>query len=322
MMRRWLLAALLMGSTSILVVPVQGQIQFGNLPLPVDSLEHLLNHAPFELPDTLIGTRFAEDRTQRPLLIFENGPALVAKWARAPEGGEEFNNSPRYEVAAYEIQKLFLDEPEYVVPPTVMRMVPVSWYRTLDDDVDPTFDVGESVLVTLQVFLGRVSDENVFDEDRFEADSVYARYWGNANLLTYLIRHNDSNQGNLLISTIPSSPRVFAVDNGLSFRSPESNRGTRWRVLQVQRFPAHTVERLRELTEEDLHRHLGVLAQWELMEGELVPVEPGENWRDSRGIRERDDGVQIGLTENEIEDVWERIEDFLYTVDRGRMELF
>lgn len=320
LIRRLLLGALVLGTTSLTPSPLWGQMV--NLPLPADSLEYLLGHASFELGDSLVGTRFAEDRTNRSVLWFEDGTTVLAKWAPAPRGGEEFNNSPRYEVAAYEIQKLFLDAPEHVVPPTIPRMVPLSWYRTMDEGVRATFDAGESVLVVLQAFLSWVSDENVFDEDRFEADSVYARYWGNANLLTYLIRHNDSNQGNLLISTIPSTPRVFAVDNGLSFRSPESNRGTRWRVLQVQRFPAHTVQRLRELTEEDLHRRLGVLAQWELTNGELVRVDPGENWRDSRGIRERDDGVQIGLTENEIEDVWERIEDFLYTVDQHRMELF
>lgn len=295
--------------------------QDSNVLLPADSLEYLLEHASMELPDTLVGTRFEGDRTSRVIFGYEDGTTLLVKWAPAPEGGEEFNNYPRYELAAYEIQKLFLDEPDYVVPPTVVRMFPLSWYRTLDEDVEPTFDVGESVLVTLQYFLFQTTDEGVFDEARLASDTTYARTWANANLLTHLIWHSDSNAGNLRIST-SSNARVFAVDNGLAFRAPDSNRGTRWRVLQVDRFPAAAVDRLRALTREELDRTLGVLAEFRLADGELVPVTPGENWRPRRGIRERDYGVQIGLTQYEIDDVWDRIRGFLRAVDRGSMETF
>jgi len=208
-----------------------------------------------------------------------------------------------------------------VVPPTVMRMVPLSWYRELDEDVEATFRAGESVLVTLQYMLYQTTDENVFDEARLEADSVYARRWANANLLTHLIWHSDSNYGNLRISRT-SNARVFAVDNGLAFHSPESNRGTRWRVLRVDRFPAPAVERLRALTREELDGALGVLAQFERRNEELVPVEPGENWSPTRGIRQRDDGVQLGLTDDEIYGVWERVQSFLRAVDEGDMETF
>lgn len=318
-LRRLVASALLVGGTAL---PTALPAQIPNVHLPVDSLEYLLARAPFDYPEELPGMRFPEDRTKRVTLGFEDGTAVLVKWAPAPEGGEEFNNNPRYEIAAYELQKLFLEESEYVVPPTVPRMVPLSWYRTVEDDVDATFDVGESVLVVLQYMLYRVTDENVFDRDRLEMDPVYARHWANANLFTFLIWHSDSNEGNLLISTNASNPRIFAVDNGLSFRSADSNRGTRWRVLQVDRFPAETVERLRTVTEEELHRRLGVLAQWELEDGELVRVEPGENWRRRRGIREREVGVQIGLTDLEISDVWDRIRSFLNSVDRGRMETF
>lgn len=292
-----------------------------NIPLPVDSAEYLLARAPFHLPDTLVGTRFPGDRTSRVLLEFDDMTSVLVKWAPAPRGGEEFNNYPRYEVAAYELQKLFLDEPDYVVPPTVMRMVPLSWYRELDEDVDATFNAGESVLVALQFMLYQTTDENVFDEARLEADSVYARRWANANLLTHLIWHSDSNVGNLRISRT-SNARVFAVDNGLAFQAEDSRRGTRWRVLRVDRFPNAAVERLRALTREDLDRALGVVAQFERRGEELAPVDPGENWRPSRGIRERDEGVQLGLTDDEIYGVWERIQGFLRSVDEGDMETF
>ena len=116
--------------------------------------------------------------------------------------------------------------------------------------------------------------------------------------------------------------RVFAVDNGVAFRSEESNRGTKWKFLQVNQFPAATVERLRDITEEELDETLGVLAQWEVVDDELVRVKPTENLWDTRGVREEDGVIQIGLTEGEIDDVWDRIEDFLDDVDRGRYMAF
>ncbi len=46
--------------------------------------------------------------------------------ARPNPAPTTFNNVPRYDLAAYELQKLFLDPPEYVVPPTALRMVPLA----------------------------------------------------------------------------------------------------------------------------------------------------------------------------------------------------
>lgn len=315
--------ALVLAAVLALAAPGVLQAQGSSVLIPPDSLEYLLGEAPFELPDTLVGTRFAEDRTQRVPLWFDDGAVgVVVKWAPAPRGGEAFNNVPRYEIAAYELQKLFLPGPEYVVPPTIPRMFPLDWYGTVDGDVRPTFGDAQSVLVVLQYFLFNVSDEDVFDEDRFEADSVYARHWANVNLLTHFVDHKDANKGNLLISMVEGSPRVFAVDNGVAFGSERSDRGSRWGDLQVDRFPRRTVERLMAVTEERLRSELGVLAQYERRGDQLVRVEPEENWRPSRGIREEDEGVQIGLTEREIDRVWDRIESFLDRVREGRLGVF
>jgi len=294
-----------------------------NIPLPVDSIEYLLASAPFELPDDLTGTRFQGDRTMRVDLRFDPATSILTKWAPAPPGAEAFNNVPRYEVAAFRIQLLFLEDDEIVVPPTVMRAMPLDWYRTVANDVNRTFRGTEAVVVVLQSFVNFVTDENVWDEDRFESDPAYARHWANANLLTYLIRHSDSNTGNLLISSMTSNPRVFSVDNGVAFNSIESDRGTRWRSLQVDRFPAATVERMRTLTEEQFHEALGVLAQWEVGEDEeLTRVPVTENIDPRRGVRERDGQIQIGLTRDEIEDSWYRLEVFLGQVDTGRYQTF
>ncbi len=90
----------------------------------------------------------------------------------------------------------------------------------------------------------------------------------------------------------------------------------------VNRFPESTVERIRSITEEQLQDVLAVLAQWEVVEGELVRVEPTENLRPQRGVREDDGVIQIGLTDEEIDDVWDRIEFFLQRLDRGTFSTF
>lgn len=311
---------LTMGVTLVASAPAASQDM--NIPVPVDSIEFLLTSAPFDMPDDLAGTRFQGDRTQRVNLSFGDETTILTKWAPAPPGGEAFNNVPRYEVAAYELQRLFLDDSEVVVPPTVMRTLPLDWYRTLDNDMDPTFRGSGSVLVVLQSFVNFVTDEDVWDEDRFDADPAYARHWANVNLFTYLIRHSDSNQGNLLISSFGNNPRVFAVDNGVAFDSEESNRGTQWRRLLVDRFPQTTVERLRSLTEEQLHDALGVLAQWAVEEEQLVRAAPTDNVNPGRGVRREDGVVQVGLTRNEIDDIWYRLETFLGGVDSGQYQTF
>lgn len=292
-----------------------------HIQLRADSLDVLLRSAPMEISD-VTGTRFENDRTDRGTLVFGDGTSMMAQLAAAPRGGETFNNVPRYELAAYEVQKLFLEDPEYVVPPTAMRAFPLDWYRERDGDAEATFSGASSVVVLIQVWVNFVTDENVWDDDRFEADSAYARNWANLNLFTYLIRHSDSNTANLLVSTLGTNPRVFAVDNGVAFNSIDSDRGTRWRSLLVDRFPASTVARLRGLTEERLHEALGVMVQWVVEDGELVPVEPTENINPRQGVRDRNDVIQFGLTRDEIEDIWYRIEVFLSGVDNGTYRTF
>ena len=57
------------------------------------------------------------------------------KLRKAEPGADTFNNVPRYDLAAYELQKLFLDPAEYVVPPTALRMVPLADFRKYSPDV-------------------------------------------------------------------------------------------------------------------------------------------------------------------------------------------
>lgn len=304
-----------------LLVPPPARAQDLHILWPADTVERRLVAAPLKVLH-LTGSRWEKDRTQRVVLAFPDSSVMQVKWAKAPRrGGGVFNNEPRYEVAAYELQKLFLTEDEYVVPPTALRAFPLEWYRTLEPGAPPTFEGASSVLVALQYWLSGVTIRDVYDRDRLRADSVYARHLGNLNVLTHLIRHKDSNLGNFLISEDSTTPRIFSVDNGVAFDSEESDRGTEWQRIRVDRLPHGTVERLRGIRLEDLRRSLGVLAQFEIREGQLARVEPGENLDERRGIRRAARVIQLGLSAREIRGIHGRLRKLLERVDRGRIEL-
>jgi hypothetical protein len=297
--------------------------QDANVYVAVPKIEQRMRELPFVILSAA-DTRFLGDRTQRVTLNYpdEDGGPMIVKWAQAPRNGAAFNNEPRYEIASYEVQKLFLDEPNYVVPPTVGRVVPVEWLKQYDPEARETFGGINSIVLVVQYWLQQVTPDNYYDRNRFASDSVYARHFADFNVLTYLIRHMDMNAGNYLISTEPSNLRVFAVDNGVAFRSEPSDRGYEFRDLRVDRLPRGTVERLRGVTEEDLHRTLGVLLQFEIRNNELVAVPPTANMNDGRGVRRSDTMIQFGLTRAEIRDVYNRLTNMLERVDSGRITVF
>ncbi len=303
------------------LAPARAIAQDWNFILPIPEIEERLRGETFAILGWN-GSRRPDDRTQRVQLGFADGSIMVVKWANSPPGGSRFNNEPRYELGAYEVQKLFLDETEYVVPPTVIRSFPREDVEAEVPDVPRTFRDAESILVVLQYWLGSVAPHGVWDPARMQKDTLYARHMGNLNVLTYLIHHSDSNVGNFLISVNPESPRVFAVDNGIAFRSPPSDRGHEWRNLRVDRVSERTIERLRSLTQDDLDRALSVLAEFENREGVLVPVEPGENLARHRGVRRSGARVQFGLTASEIRDIEVRRTRLLQMVDRDRIRTF
>ena len=314
-MRRVLLA---MASSLLACAPVLAQD--ANFLLRPDTIEIRLRDAPLQVLGAR-GSRAEGDRTYYITLAFEDSSVLGAKLAKASPGASTFNNEPRYELAAFVLQKLFLGPDEYVVPPTVIRAVPTDWLRRYDSGAQPTFEGLASTLILLQYWLMQVTPEDVWDKDRLARDSVYARHVGNLNVLTYLIRHNDANVGNILISTLESNPRLFSVDNGLAFGSEVSNRGYAWRNLRVDRLPAATVERLRRIAPEQLQA-LGVLVQFERLGPMLVPVAIGDNRNPGRGVRDVDGVVQLGLTEREIRDVQSRLRRLLEDVDEGKIRTF
>lgn len=300
--------------------PVAAQdANFGSF--SIDTIEARLLNGPLNILRA-VGARAVGDRTMAVTLSYDDGTVMNAQLAKAWPGASHFNNEPRYELAAYEVQKLFLGQDEYVVPPTVLRMVATDWLREHDEGASPTFDDSRySTLIALQFWLMQVTDENVWDRDRLETDTVYARHAANLNILTYLIRHNDANQGNFLISEYSGNPRIFSVDNGLSFRSMASDRGYEFRRMRVERLPHATVERLRAITPDQLAA-LGVLVQFQLEGGFYRAAPIGPNLDPDDGVYDEDGIVQMGLTAREIRDLTSRLEDLLKDIDEGKYEIF
>ncbi len=296
--------------------------QDGNITMPAARVEALLRDSALK-PVATEGSRFKGDRTEHVLLAFSDTTAVEVKWAVAPRGGEAFNNQPRYEAAAYELQKLFLDERDYVVPPTVLRMIPQSVFAASPGlKGEPTFEDSPAVLVALQYWTAGVTSEGVFDQKRADRDSVYARHLGDLNILTYLIRHRDANKGNMLLSADSTNPRLFAVDNGVAFNSPPSNRGTDWQFMRVKRVSAATAGRLRSIDEARLTAALGVVAQFERRGDDYAATAPGPNLDPDRGIRRKGSTLQLGLTAVEIAGVRDRLKELIKDIDRGRIKTF
>jgi len=327
--RSQLLAPSLLGTAALIAaltaVPGQSHAQDANFTAAPDAIEHMLQDEPLQIVG-MADNRWQGDRTQRVALKFKDGTVLGVKWARTPPGGRTLNNQPQYEIAAYRLQKLFLDPPHYVVPPTVMRVVPLSLYHQIDSLSQPTFEGTASVLVVIQYWLNNVKVEeaqDLWEPQRFATDTAYARDFANLNVLTYLIRHADSNPGNVLIAADSTHPRLFAVDNGVAFSSPDSPRGTFWKDLRVDRLPGATVQRLRSLTRDGVARALSVVAQYRTdADGRLEPMAPTARRKPFLNVVYAGGIAQFGLTDKEIDGVWERLQALLQRVDAGEISTF
>jgi hypothetical protein len=295
-----------------------------NIVLPVGELEAMLEEEPLRIVGAEISRPTVRgDITLKAEVAFGERPPLRVKLRNAVPGADSFNNVPRYDIAAYELQKLLMDAPEYVVPPTALRMVPRESLREFASNVRPTFNGADEVLCVVQYWLEDVVQRgDVLDAERLETDAVYARHAGQLNVLTYLIEHSDSNIGNFLVSAEPEGARFFAIDNGVAFASEPSGRGTLWKSMRVERLPADTVVRLRQLTEAELIERLGVLAQWEIREGHYVAVAPTGNLKPNVGVRRKAATIQLGLTRGEIAAVSVRAKRLLKMIDDGEIATF
>jgi len=252
------------------------------------------------------------------------------KWKTMDGGWKPFwgrldgvNNSPRKEIAVWKLQKLFLDPEDYVVPPSFAYCAALTNY--FDPSAMATRDGSECVLGVLSLWLkGLELPDPLLDKERFGRDYAYAYYLSNLNLLTYLAEHHDGRLGNFLVWEDDARRQAFAIDNGVAFGDGFSGLWYNWFVrnwdkLRVPALRKESIDRLRKVREEDLEKLLGVVAQLELDDdGIFVNVPLGENLDPDDGVRIEGNVIQFGLNEDEIEDLWERIED----VDEGDVAVF
>ena len=309
-------------ATVLVLAPLtNAAAQDANIKQPVADLEQLLAAEPLVITHAEISRPNAKgDITLRAEVSFGGAPPLRVKLRKAEPGANSFNNVPRYDIAAYELQKLFLDPAEYVVPPTTLRMVPLADFEKYSPGVKRTFSAADQVLAVVQYWLSDIKVvADVYSTERFAADPVYARHIGQLNVLTYLIRHRDSNLGNFLIGKAEVGARVFSIDHGVAFASDDSDRGEVWKDMRVNQVPADTVERLRQITPQLLTDRLGVLAQWKLVGRSYVPVAIGRNLSESSGVRRKGDELQMGLTKSEIRELDRLLRNLLERVDDGKI---
>jgi hypothetical protein len=252
---------------------------------------------------------------------------ITLKAKNFPRSLDGPNNSPRKELAAYAIQKFFLDPVDYLVPSFAVRCIPLEVWKTLNTGESAHIPGTECALVSYAFWLKDVTlPDPLYDEQRFLTDARYANNLANFNLLTYLVNHHDQRSGNVLVSKNDEDRRVFAIDNGTTFGPFFFNwfypPSFAWREIRVPAIPRSAVNRLRKLTEEDLEA-LGVIMQLEAdQDGILRIEEPEDSVDDDEGVNVRGTTLQLGLTEDEIEDVWERIEDLLEDIDDGKIGVF
>jgi hypothetical protein len=304
--------------------PPRAENAWPHWPVPAKTAEQLLAHGDPESREVTGaggGTTGAEKHT----LYFPSVDLeFLAKWKVVPGRLDGFNNAPRKEVAAYWIQRIFLDPEDYVAPTSVIRCAPLEKYRERHPMASATVDGTNCVLGALSIWVFDVTvPDELYEEERFLSDPQYAYFMSNLNLFTYLVDHRDGRDGNFLVAKDDSRRQVFAVDNGISFAPRVFNYFVpNWTKLRVAGLRKQSIDRLREVRREDLD-FLAVASQLKANEeGILRTVDPSAPLDPDKGASARDDTVQFGLTTAEIDGVYARIQKLIEAVDAGRVPVF
>ena len=261
------------------------------------------------------------------LRMVASGRDYEVKTKKFPAGFDGLNNSPRKELAAFALQSLFLDPEDFVAPTTGVRCLTLSQWAQIQDDAPSQLPGTHCALVTFAHWLSGVTlPEPLHDKERFVVDGRYAMHLANFNILTYLVNHHDNRSGNFLVSKRDHDRRIFAIDNGTTFGAGLFNwfypPSYAWRKIRVSALPKKAIDRLRKVRLRDVLR-LNVVVQMEADDAGILRLEtPGMSIDPSAGVNVRGTTIQLGLDAEEIEDVWERIQELLEEVDEGKLTLF
>jgi len=316
------------------------QIQFKGAPPSVKGEFPNWQFSPQELETTiyqraLAGKLHAKhvERTARgttgalELVTSDSVSGKDIKWKfkkNVPGYVDSVNTSPRKELAAYKIQKLFLDPEDYVVPTCLSFCVPRDRFMKKGGYAAATLKGTDCVLGLASIWMVDVTvPETLYDESRFLEDPTYAYFMSNFNLLTYLIQHRDPREGQFLVSKNDERRQLFSIDNGISFGFwPYNILIQQWDRINLPALRQDSIERLRKIQRQDLD-FLGVLAQLELDDnGILQPKPVGKNLDPKVGAKYTDGTLQYGLSKSEIDAVWDRIQNVIADVDAGNIQVF
>jgi len=304
---------------------------FPNWTLPPDKAAEVFGKSA-ETPLSAKGTLHGISGAVKADLFFEDiQKDVLVKWKEMPPPPriDNYNNSPRKELAAYEIQKFFLEPEDYVVPTTLARCPEINNFRKLFPKAEPSIPKTNCKLGIIALWLKDVRiPENagdVYDDDRFRTDPVYAYYLSNVNIVMYLIDHRDARASNFLVATDDKRRQVFSPDNGTSFSPAFYNPFLRgWNEIRLPAIRKASVDRLRKIQRQDLDSLL-VLNQLELDDDGIYrvvdPVAPAPSERD-RAVRITEKTIQLGLRDSEIDGLYERIQELIEQVDSGKVAVF
>lgn len=246
-----------------------------------------------------------------------------AKW-REYEGS--LFNDARKEIVAYRTQQLFLLPHEYVVPPTTGRCLALDTYREqLDPTAEASFESTRCVFGSLSYWLENVKSSEPFSDERFANEVEYRRAMADVNTFTFVIQHGDTHEKNFLMTKENSAQaRVYSPDNAIAFnpyfRNPMELFRSTWYDLRVPALRAAVVDRLRHVERKDVSA-LSVVEQYRIERGALIPTKRAAPIGDL-GVRHVGKTLQIGLTPDESERLFERVQLLLSKVRSGEVEVF
>jgi hypothetical protein len=253
---------------------------------------------------------------------YPDGKVFKVKWKSVPAGNADgWNNSPRKEMATYELQRFVVDEDDYMIPTLAPHCLTMEEYKPISEHAEPNIRNTKCVLGLIAIWLEDVDAPwPFFDEKLAKTDEKYASFMSDLNVVTYLADHRDGRRGNLLKATDPSDPRVYAVDNGIAFEPfPWNFLVPNWNEIRVPWIRKATVERLRKITRAQLD-DLGVVSEIGTdSRGVLHVVPHTANMDPTKGVRWGGTHMQFGLTVREIDNVWERLEELLEDIDDGKI---